>query len=91
MSENFWLALIGGLPAAITAFAGLVVALRTKTKQEEMHKENTAAITQSQQAVRKLDDHLNGQLDRIVASAVRAALADERLAVATQKDPPEKK
>lgn len=92
MSDTFWLALIAGLPATITALAGLVTSWKGRQelakKQELMHRENTAAIAESaaavqenKEAVKKLDDHLNGNLDRIVAEAVKNALTQERLTV----------
>jgi len=76
------------MPATLTALAGLIASWRGRKiaaeKQKEMHQENTAAIIQNRQAVKNLDDHLNGNLSRIVAAAVAEALAKERLAVLTK-------
>jgi len=73
------------MPATLTALAGLVASWRGRKhaaeKQRQMHDENTAAIIQNREAVKHLDNHLNGQMEKIVAAAVSAALAKERLAV----------
>jgi hypothetical protein len=86
MSETVWLALITGLPATLTALAGLIISMRGRAKlgeqQKQMHEENTAAIVANKNAVQKLDEYLNGNLEKIVANAVAAAIAKERLDVA---------
>ena len=86
MSETVWLAIITGLPATITALAGLIMSWKGRQKlaekQDLMHAQNTAAIAENKSAVQRLDDYLNGNLEKIVAGAVAAALTEERASVA---------
>lgn len=82
MSDTFWLALIAGLPATLTALTGLITSARGRTKvvekvlenQKQMHQENAAKI-------QTLHDDIDGRVDQLIEAKVDAAIAKERAAV----------